>query len=184
MIGFDGAPCMPRQLLAYLRTDHIIESDVDFPGLGSTAHTQHAWRPATRVPFVQPWWATLNPERAGATSDPSTEHAVSIHTAPEALDSAFRLQRSPKDALFERVRDAIGSTECAIASFVSADHPLFRFVELAVGLASPGDDPAGFDSVGFRAATGSDHVLLRLVEAAPVDCDIHLQLTQRVLVST
>ena len=150
----------------------FVESDVDFEGHSRTSHQQLAWRPAVKVPFVQPWWATLNPERTEAFSTASNEHSASIAKALNALDLALKKQHSPKsalEALFERVREAKSCTECALSEFVSIDHPLFSFAELAAWLARCPGGPCRFDGIGFRAAVDSGNVMIRLAGASGVD---------------
>ena len=150
----------------------IIESDVDFEGQSRTSHQQLAWRPAVKVPFVQPWWATLHPVRTEVQSTVFQEHSVSICNALDALDLALKKRHSPKsalEALFERVREAKSCTECALSEFVSPDHPLFSFAELAVWLARCPGGPSRFDGIGFRAAVDSGNVMIRLAGAARHD---------------
>ena len=151
----------------------LIESDVEFPGRSRTSHTQRAWRPAVRVPFVQPFWATLRPDVTPVRSGSLDAFSASIRTSLDSLGMALNKRHSPKEALtilIARVRGAVSSTECAIETLVSPDHHLFSFVEFAFWLCASSDELGIFDGVGFRAARCQGKVLLRFADATRQDC--------------
>ena len=150
----------------------LVESDVEFPGRSKTSHSQRAWRPAVRVPFVQPFWATLRPDPTPANPCVSGAFSSSIQTSLDSLDQALRKQHSPKEALstlIARVRGAADSTECVSDSIVPQDHPLFSFVDFAFWVCSS-EDLGIYDGIGFRAARCQGKVLIRFAESSERNC--------------
>ena len=156
-----------------------------FEGRSRTSHSQLAWRPAVRVPFAQPFWATLCPELTAAQSVVNEAFSVSISRSLESLQAALAKKHSPKEALitlFARVKGAVSSTKCASATLIPPDHPLFSFVELAVWLVICPDDLGVFDGVGFRAARCQGKVMLRFAESTEYDStDLTLAALARML---
>ena len=76
-----------------------------------------------------------------------SEHAACNSKTLEALALALKKQHPPKgalEALFERVRGALSSTECALADLV---HPTYSY---AAWLAHTSGGLARFDGIGFR----------------------------------
>ena len=151
----------------------LVESDIDFPGRSKTSHSQRAWRPAVRVPFVQPFWATLRPSPTPVNPCVPEAFSSSILTSLDSLGLAFRKQHSPKEALtalIARIRGAVGSTKCACESLVPPDHPLFHFVDFAFWLCTSTDDLGVYDGFGFRAARCQGKVMIRFAESSEPDC--------------
>ena len=151
----------------------IVESDVDFAGRSKTTHHQRAWRPAVRVPFVQPFWATLRPLTTRARPNAATAISSGVLASLEAISSSLSKWQSPKDSLITlvaRVRGAVSSTKCASSDLATPDHPLFSFVELATWLCYSVDDLGVFDGVGFRAARLRGRVLVQFTESTVPDC--------------
>ena len=151
----------------------LIESDVDFAGRSRTSHTQLAWRPAVRVPFAQPFWATLRP--APTPDQPVVQEAytTSILHSLASLQAALNKRHSPKEALvtlFSRVRGALSSTKCADFALVAPDHPLSSFVDLAVWLCTFSDDCGVYDGAGFRVARIRDRITLRFAKSPERSC--------------
>ena len=151
----------------------LIESDVDFAGRSRTSHTQLAWRPAVRVPFAQPFWATLRP--APTPDQPVVQEAytTSIQHSLASLQAALNKRHSFREALvtlFSRVRGALSSTKCADFALVGPDHPLSSFVDLAVWLCTFSDDCGVYDGAGFRVARIRDRITLRFAKSPERSC--------------
>ena len=147
----------------------LIESDVTFEGRSRTSHVQLAWRPAVRVPFVQPFWATLCPDPTPAPTVEQEAFSTSILHSLAALGEALTKKHSPKEALgtlLARVRGAVSSTKCATNTLIPHDHPLASFVDFAIWCYICPDDLGVFDGVGFRAARSQGKAILRTVESS------------------